>query len=70
MTLTGTLRLLDLEGGTWLLLADDGRRFQLDPPPQGHASGERVEVDGDPEPARMSFQMAAPLLRLRGIRRR
>lgn len=68
MKLTGTLRHVDLEGGTWLLVGDDGRRFQLDRAPE-QPSGSRVEVDGDPAPQMVSFQMAAPMLRVRTIRR-
>jgi hypothetical protein len=70
MRLTGKLKHLDLEGGVWLLAADDGRQFQLSPPPAGFSSGASVEVEGDADSQGVSFQMAAPLLRVRDIRRR
>lgn len=70
MKLTGTLRHLDLEGGVWLLAVDGGRRYQLTPAPQDLVSGDAVEVEGEPDSAGVSFRMAAPIFRVRSIRRR
>jgi hypothetical protein len=70
MKLTGTLRHYDLEGGVWLLAVEGGRQYQLSPAPRGLSSGEAVEVEGDPDAGGVSFQMAAPIFRVRSIRRR
>lgn len=69
MTLLGTLRRMAIEGGTWLLVADDGRRFQLDSVPNDTQDGARVEVEGDARPQGVSFQMAAPMFAVRRLRR-
>jgi hypothetical protein len=70
MRFTGKLRHVDLEGGVWLLASDDGRQYQLVPPPKDLPEGTVVEVDGEADVAGVSFQMAAPLLRVRHLRRR
>lgn len=71
MHFTGKLRHLDLEGGVWLLASDDGRQYQLVPPPKDLPEGSAVEVDGEADAGGgFSFQMAAPILRVRHIRRR
>jgi len=69
MKAIGTLRHADLEGGVWLLVADDGRRWQLSPAPRGFSDGDRVDVDGDADAQAVSFQMAGPVLRVRSVRR-
>lgn len=69
MTFQGTLQLVDVEGGTWLLRADDGRTLQLLPSPQGFNSGERVVAEGRVDAQAVSFQMAAPILRVERLRR-
>lgn len=69
MTIVGTLRRLSIEGGVWILVADDGRRFQLQPAPQSEREGARVELEGDPKPQGVSFQMAAPIFEVRRLRR-
>jgi hypothetical protein len=69
MRLTGRLAHSEIEGGAWLLIAEDGRRYQLLDAPDGYATGDSVEVEGDLDGNAMSFQMAGPLLNLRSIRR-
>lgn len=69
MTFQGTLQHIDVEGGTWLLRVDDGRTLQLLPPPQGFSSGERVVAEGSVDAQAVSFQMAAPILRVARLRR-
>jgi hypothetical protein len=69
MRINGRLEHSDLEGGAWLLVADDGRRFLLVPPPKGEDSGVRVEVEGEIDADAISFQMAGPLLRVQSLRR-
>ena len=68
MTVTGTLRFVDLEGGAWLLFADDGRRFELSPAPKDVPSETRVEVDGELEDG-LSMRMVGPTLRVKKLRR-
>lgn len=69
MRFTGRLEQLTVEGGVWLLVTDDGRRLQLVPPPKDASAGARVEVEGEVDSAGVSFQMAAPILRVRSLRR-
>lgn len=69
MKILGTLRHVSIEGGVWLLVADDGRKFQLQPAPVGHANGARVEVEGDADAGAVSFQMAGPILKVRNVRK-
>jgi len=69
MKFVGTLRHLDVEGGVWLLSAENGRQYQLVPPPTGHAAGARVEVEGEADAGGVSFQMTAPILRVRSLRK-
>jgi hypothetical protein len=68
MKLSGTLKFTDVEGGTWLFVTDDRRTFQL-PKDPGAPAGTRVEIDGEPDPQGVSFQMGAPMLRVRNVRR-
>lgn len=68
MTVTGTLRYVDLEGGAWLLFADDGRRFELTPAPSDLASGTRVEVSGELG-GDASVRMTGPGLKVHSLRR-
>jgi hypothetical protein len=70
MKLAGKLQHEDLEGGVWVLVANDGRRYELAAPPAGLKSGDSVEVDGDADSDSVSFQMAGTLLRVRSIRKR
>lgn len=69
MRISGTLRYIDLEGGTWLLVGDDGRKYQLEAAPEGLAAGSRVEVDGEAQTDRMSFQMAGTPFRVKSARK-
>jgi hypothetical protein len=65
----GRLEQLSVEGGVWLLVTDEGRRFQLTPPPSNAVSGVRAEIEGDEQPQGVSFQMTAPILRVHSWRR-
>lgn len=68
MKVTGTVRHLDLEGGAWVLFADDGRRFELMPAPPDLVSDTRVEVHGELADG-MSMRMVGPGLRVTSLRR-
>jgi hypothetical protein len=70
MKLTGKLEHRDLEGGTWQLVADDGRRYTL----LGAASemkaalGARVEVEGTLDEG-FGLAMSGPQLQVRRVRK-
>lgn len=69
--LTGQVRFEDLEGGLWLLVAEDGTRYQLDGGDPGlRQDGQRVEVEGEVADDSMGFGMTGPILRVRGWSRR
>lgn len=66
MKITGKIQRLDLGAGGWLLVADDGRKFQVQH--SGLKDGARVEIDGEVEQGGVSFAMTAPILKVRSVR--
>ncbi len=70
MKLTGTVQHSDLEGGTWQLITDDGRRTTL----LGARSelkaalGARVEVEGNLDEG-FGIAMAGPQLQVRKVKK-
>lgn len=61
MTLTGTVRFLELEGGHWVLEADDGRRLLLAGGDRGlKRDGARVRVEGSLDAASLTVAMVGP----------
>lgn len=69
MRVIGTLQRVDVEGGAWVVVGDDGTRYQLLSDPHDLPSGARVEVDGDVEHDVMTLQMAGRPFRVDAIRR-
>lgn len=68
-TVSGTVRFQDLEGGLWLLEADDGKRYQLEG--GGGAlrkDGQHVEIEGEVKESMLSFGMAGPILSVKRFR--
>jgi len=66
--LIGTLHHSDLEGGVWVLAAEDGRQYHLDGLPQAlHREGVRLEVQGQ-ESAQMSLGMMGAVFQVRSAR--
>lgn len=57
MKLTGTISRTDLEGGHWLLKADDGDQYQLVGATDDCKDGMRVEVEGKVDKQAMGFGM-------------
>lgn len=57
MKLKGTITRTDLEGGAWLLKADDGNQYQLTGSVDGAKDGMRVEVEGKVDKNAMGFGM-------------
>jgi len=69
---SGILRLNDLEGGHWQLVADDGTEYVLEGAAVDAAKladGARVEVDGSVDRNVMSFAMTGPTLKVKTIKR-
>ena len=63
MKVKGTLEFKDLEGGVWLLKADDGKRYTL----LGRIdakSGATVEVDGILDEGGFGLAMSGPQLKV------
>ena len=63
--LKGTIQRSDLEGGMWLLDADDGKQYQLTGETKGLQSGKRAEVEGKVESQQMGFGMGGAILAVR-----
>lgn len=57
MKLKGTITRTDLEGGAWLLKADDGNQYQLTGSVDGAKDGMRVEVEGKVDKNAMGIGM-------------
>ncbi|MEM1127206.1 MAG: hypothetical protein AAGI71_11190 [Bacteroidota bacterium] len=69
MTISGTLRYQDLEGGFWGLIGDDGQRYRpVDPLPDAfQQDGLRVDVEAEPVTL-LSIAMWGRSVRLHAIR--
>ena len=57
MKVKGTIKRSDLEGGHWLLDADDGQQYQLTGKVDGAKDGARVEVEGKVDKNAMGIGM-------------
>ncbi|HET9753044.1 MAG TPA: hypothetical protein VFP52_08780 [Myxococcales bacterium] len=70
MKLSGTVQFVDLEGGFFQLVADDGKRYTLVGSRGAFkgASGARVEVEGSIEDG-FGIAMAGPQLRVDRLRK-
>jgi hypothetical protein len=70
MKATGTLQFVDLEGGFFQLVADDGRRYTLvgSRGAFNGARGARVEVEGSLDEG-FGIAMAGPQLRVDKLRK-
>ena len=65
-TFKGTGRKSDLEGGLWLLQADDGTRYQLRGNEPGLCvDGQRVVIEGSVAKDAMGIGMSGPALDVR-----
>jgi hypothetical protein len=66
----GTIRLNDLEGGHYQLVADDGTAYQIDgADPALKEDGARVEIDGAVDKNAVSFAMTGPILKVKSVRK-
>lgn len=68
MKLRGTLIWLDYGPGSWALQTEEGTTFTLEGEVPGGASGQRVEVEGEPVDDAMGFAMSGPTLRVERVR--
>ena len=66
--LKGTIERSDLEGGMWLLKADDGESYQLSGHTKGLENGKRAELDGQVERNQMSFGMGGTIFTVRSVK--
>ncbi len=66
--LIGTLHHSDLEGGVWVLAAENGRQYHLEGLPQALSrEGARLEVQGQ-ESSQMSLGMMGAVFQVRSAR--
>ena len=63
---TGTLEHVDLGAGAWVLVDDEGTRWQLDGDIPDKLAGRRVCVTGKQSGA-FGFSMAGPTLKVRKV---
>ncbi len=68
MKLSGRMAFRDLEGGTWVLEADDGRTYELAGDRRMRKDGKRIEVEGEVNPGAVSIGMVGPVLSVRRYR--
>lgn len=66
--LKGTIERSDLEGGMWLLKADDGESYQLAGTTKGLEAGKRAEIDGQVERNQVSFGMGGTIFTVRSVK--
>lgn len=69
MKLTGRVAYRDLEGGVWVLEADDGRTYQLAGGDRKiKQDGQRIEVEGQVEQDMMTIHMVGPVFTVASYR--
>jgi len=62
--LTGTIRKSDLEGGLWILEAEDGDRYQLQGSVDKLRDGARASITGNVERSMMGIGMSGPIVKV------
>jgi hypothetical protein len=62
--LTGTIRRSDLEGGLWILEAEDGDRYQLQGQVSGLKDGARAAIHGKVERSAFGIGMSGPIVQV------
>ncbi|MBM7115919.1 DUF5818 domain-containing protein [[Archangium] primigenium] len=69
MTLSGRVVYRDLEGGVWVLEADDGQTYQLAGGDRKiKKDGQRVQVEGEVARDTMTFAMMGPVFTVASYR--
>lgn len=67
MTLRGRLERQDFAGATWVLVADDGERWQLRGAVDPTWTGRRLTVHGTPAAAQFGFAMVGPVFEVERV---
>ncbi|MDC0707322.1 DUF5818 domain-containing protein [Stigmatella sp. ncwal1] len=69
MTLTGRVVYRDIEGGVWVLEAEDGRTYQLAGGDRKiKKDGQRIEVEGHVDNDVMTIGMSGPVFNVSSYR--
>lgn len=68
MKLSGKVAFRDLEGGVWVLEADDGQIYELAGDRRVQKHGKRIEVEGDVNSQGVGIAMVGPVLSVRRYR--
>jgi hypothetical protein len=68
MKLKGTIVRSDVEGGHWLLKADNGDQYELHGDTSGCKDGAKVEVEGNVDKNAMGFGMMGAHLNVTKIK--
>ena len=68
MTLKGTIRRNQLEGGHWTIETDKGERYQLAGALDQCKDGMKAEVDGKVDKGMMGIGMTGPMFKVDKIR--
>ena len=68
MTLKGTIRRNQLEGGHWTIETDKGERYQLAGDLDSCKDGMKAEVDGKVDKGMMGIGMTGPMFKVDKIR--
>lgn len=68
MTLKGTIRRNELEGGHWTIETDKGDRYQLAGALEACKDGMKAEVDGKVDKGMMGIGMTGPTFKVDKIR--
>jgi hypothetical protein len=67
--LSGKVDFVDVGSGAFVLVADDGQRYQLAGGDRGmKKAGQRIEVEGDVDAGAVTAAMAGPVLRVKSYR--
>lgn len=68
VTVKGTVTRVDMAGGTWVLAADDGRRYQLESEdPRLYKNGLRATVSGEIATDTFTIGMMGDTLRVKSF---
>ena len=69
--ITGEIRRISLEGGAWIIQADDSTRYQpLNLSEDYHEDGLEVHVIAEKQPDRMGFLQIGPIVEIKSIETR
>ena len=67
---SGTVARSNVEGGAWVLKADDGKTYQISGCESDLEDGASVSIDGAVDRKVMGIAMAGPVLRAQSVKRK